>query len=215
MFRFHLCLISFLIVSQLGASAAHADDALKIPAKRITYKNSTSGLKAKSVQTAIDETVKNVSSVQTALDSLSVTVDSLSVTVADAIRGISSSGAPSTSEDGTTWTGTVYEAKNNTIYETPLTMTFTPTSADTGTWTASPTFPFHPQTARCSQDPANEGTFSGSYRAIGNAVFAYGVSTTSNIIPFSTSAFVSVNGNTMTINPNISSCRAIVILTKQ
>jgi hypothetical protein len=105
------------------------------------------------------------------------------------------------------------EVSNNQLLETPITVTFTPLDDESGTWTSAPAYVFGPQSENCA-GPGFNGNFAGKYKAIGDAIFAYNVTEDSPTLqnPYGSSAFVRVLDDSMTIAPNIATCKGITFL---
>ena len=133
-------------------------------ASEVTYSNSKSGLKAKSVQAAIDQVGTKLSAI---------------------LSGKSRAGRASSMASSTTWTGRRYFYANQvsgkfgppeTLQEAPVTMTFTPTSDSAGKLTVTPInffceieFIFDQLTSAACGTPGD--VFSYSYKIFGTNLF--------------------------------------------
>lgn len=174
-----------------------------IPAKYVTYDRSVSGLNARTAQGAIDE---------------------LGVKLSKLVSGTSlkSAGYRSAALSATTWTGNIKSVCTATsdLTTTSLTVTFTPITETTGTWTSSQYDAFNVRDVCDSSYPSNlKGTWSGSYYAIGNSIVANKVKSPDNSAnPGSPESIdvLSITGNTISYVDNVSTLHnAVVELTRQ
>lgn len=115
-----------------------------------------------------------------------------------------------------TWVGKIYDTCQNTFRETSITVTFTPTSASEGTWTSNPVYLFRPDSVCDNYALFPTGTYSGSYRTVGNSLFAFNIKNPSgSTLTFGGSAIVEINGNTLTFSAAFSTPAPFVVLTRQ
>lgn len=75
--------------------------------------------------------------------------------------------------DESTWTGTTYGVNGNELRSSTSTVTFTPTTSTTGTWTSNPYNVFNAMSGLIEMEQG--GTYSGTYTIMGNYLLAYDV----------------------------------------
>jgi hypothetical protein len=128
--------------------------------------------------------------------------------------GVSTTGKLSmTVAAATTWTGTIYDVATNSLRTSDITVTFTPASSTTGTWTSNPVNIFNLGLIMISD--SDRGTYSGSYTVIDNLMFATNVTKpdhSSTVVGYTTN--VDVRGNTITFVDTASSPKPYAILTR-
>lgn len=138
---------------------------VELAAEKVTYDNDSSGLAATTAQAALDE---------------------LSQTLVDKVNGTllaTSAVTPSVTLDGSTWTVTVHDVWNDTYRETteldgsPLTVSFTPIDATSGTFESAPVNVFYPYEQ--IQEENNVGTVTGDYNVVGDTIMVSNLSGTS------------------------------------
>lgn len=88
------------------------------------------------------------------------------------VSGTTESGSELTE---TEWEGTLYDVCDNELRETSITVTFTPTDESIGTWSSNPYSIFRTSMRCGDSEMFPEGTYSGSYKVIGDAMLAYDV----------------------------------------
>lgn len=86
-----------------------------------------------------------------------------------------SSGYASASAVASTWAGKVYDVCQNQLRETNVTVTFTPVTDDTGTWTSNPLNIFRASIICGPEDAFPRGTYTGNYKVIDDVMMAYGI----------------------------------------
>ena len=158
-----ICIFALLACVLHVPSAASEEGSAQVSsnsttAKQVKYSNKKSGLRAKTVQGAIDE---------------------MGSTISALISGkTKASGAAHTAGSATTWTGKIYfyvGTPGETLHEEPVTMTFSATSESGGTLTTTPINFLCEIAADFVGDPIVCGqygdTFTYTYRIFGTNLF--------------------------------------------
>lgn len=134
---------AFIALVLLASSSAYAGPST---ARRITYDNTNE---------LLTPAGRSVHSVQQALDSLSQPLAAVLNK-----RGIVA----------TVWEGSLYDSRDNDLRRTPISVTFTRVTSDSGTWTSLPFNIFRPGDQLLSSSVS--GTWSGIYTIVGDTILA-------------------------------------------
>lgn len=180
-----------------------------LPAKYVTYDRSKTGLKSTTVQGAVDEIGVKLSKI----------LSGNKLTVA---------GYSSASLQETSWSGATTAVRGGALVRKDITATFTPTSETEGTWTSNPYNVFDAGSAFGSSQLGTDGlpytpagTYTGSYKIIGNVLLAYqltlptGASSDDAVTKAGYTAFVATRGNTITFTDTQTTPNAVTVLTHQ
>lgn len=124
-----------------------------------------------------DAWADNARAISKNLTKLEKRVTKLEVTLPRALRGKNgnrvSADQVSEMSASTSWSGTIYNPSATGVSEKAITVTFTPATESTGTWTSTPYNLVTP--ALAFWDPSQQANYSGEYKLIQNSMFFFNV----------------------------------------